>query len=96
MSIRIPIIAAANQSLTISLGGQMCKISINQRGANVHLSLNANGTDIVTNKLCRDRVRIVREIYLPFAGNLVFVDTQGKSDPDYSGFGTRYKLAYIP
>lgn len=96
MTVRIPIIAAPNQSLTVNLGGQICKLTILQRGTNVYLSLNANGVDIVTNSMCRDRVSIVRAKYLPFSGNLAFVDTQGHSDPDYSGFGTRYKLAYLP
>lgn len=96
MSTNIPIIATPNQSLTVNLGGQMCKITVIQRGDNVYLSLIANNINILTNTLCRDRVNLVRDSYLPFVGMLAFIDTQGYSDPDYSGFGSRYKLAYIP
>jgi hypothetical protein len=96
MSIRVPIIASPNQSLTINLAAQTCKISINQRGALVYLSLTVNNIDVLTNKLCRDRVMLVRDAYLPFVGHLAFIDTRGADDPDYGGFGTRYKLAYLP
>jgi hypothetical protein len=45
--------------------------------------------------MCMDRVKLVRHAYLGFIGNLGFIDTQGKTDPDYTGFGARYQLIYL-
>ncbi len=95
--LRIPLVAKPSQSMAITLGGQRCEIEIRQKfTGGVFLSLKANGVQIRTNAICRDRVPVVRQEYLPFVGKLAFVDTQGTNDPDYTGFGTRYQLAYIP
>lgn len=97
MTLRIPLIATPSQSLTVSLGGQQCDIQIVQKyKCGVFLSMAVNGVSVISCVICRDRVSLVRRPYLPFAGTLAFIDTQGKTDPDYTGFGTRYQLAYIP
>lgn len=98
MTIYIPLAATPSQRCTVNLGGQQCAIQIDQKaqGGGVFLSLTVNGNPVLTSRLCRDRVGLVRSAYLGFSGQLAFVDTQGLSDPDYSGFGTRYKLAYLP
>lgn len=94
--LRLPIVAKPSQSMRISLGGQQCEVLISQKQTGVYLSLKAGGIDIINFAICRDRVSIARKEYLPFVGTLAFVDTQGASDPDYTGFGTRFQLAYIP
>lgn len=95
--IKIPLIATPSQSLTVTLGNQQCEIQIAQKYAGgVFLSMQVDGVSVVNSKLCRDRVNVVRAGYLPFVGALSFVDTQGVSDPDYTWFGSRYQLAYIP
>lgn len=96
MSIRIPLAAVPSQKLSVNLGGQSCQIAIYQKETGVFLDLARDNIAIVTGAICRDRVSVVREEYLTFAGLVGFVDTQGESDPDYTGFGTRYQLAYIP
>jgi len=96
MTIRIPTVATANQTLTVTLGGQLCKITIIQRNGLVYLSLTANNTPVIDTRMCRDRTKLVRGAHLGFSGDLAFVDTQGASDPDYTGFGTRYQLVYLP
>lgn len=96
MSQSIPLVATPSQRCTVNLDGQQCTIQIDQKhGGAVFLTLSVSGNDIVTSRLCRDRVGLVRSPYLGFRGNLAFVDTQGQNDPDYLGFGTRYKLVYI-
>ncbi len=95
--LRIPLIPTPSQSLTVNLGGQKCEIKIDQKYDNhVFLSMRVNDVDVVTSGICRDRVSLVRHDYLPFIGTLAFVDTQGASDPVYTGFGSRFQLAYIP
>lgn len=95
--LRVPIVAVPSQSLAVNLGGQQCEIKIDQKyDGGVFLSLRVDGVSVVSFGICRDRVSLVRHDYLPFVGKLAFVDTQGASDPDYRGFGTRFQLAYIP
>lgn len=91
----IPVGAAPAQSLAVTLGGQNCKINVYQKGALVFLDLFVDGEPIIQTAICRDRVNLVRQGYLGFIGGLVFCDTQGVSDPDYSGFGDRFLLIYL-
>lgn len=93
---RIPIITTPHQVFSITLGGQQCRIAVRQLSTGVYLDLTANGVRVLASRICRDRVRLVRADYLPFSGNLVFIDTQGKQDPDYTGFGARFQLVYEP
>jgi hypothetical protein len=37
----------------------------------------------------------VRDEYLGFIGDLAFFDTQGMTDPDWTGLGSRYILGYF-
>lgn len=91
----IPLAAIPQQFFSTVIGGQNCQISIMQRNTGVFFSLSINSIPIASNVICLDRVRLVRGAYLGFIGNLVFLDTQGKTDPAYAGFGTRYVLAYL-
>jgi hypothetical protein len=93
--LQIPILAVPSQSMTVTLGGQLCQISLYQKSTGVYLDLSVNDAPIVTASLCTDRARLVRHKYLGFVGDLVVVDTMGSSDPDYTGFGTRYALIYL-
>lgn len=93
----VPLNATPSQQCAVTLGGQRCIIQVNQLYVGgVFLSLTVNGVVVLTSRLCRDRVSLANDNYLPFSGTLAFVDTQGKSDPDYTGFTTRYRLAYLP
>jgi hypothetical protein len=33
--------------------------------------------------------------YLGFVGNVMFIDTQGSSDPHAAGLGSRFQLVYF-
>ena len=44
---------------------------------------------------CMNAVGIVRNTYLGFAGELVFLDTQGTADPYYDGLGSRWVLGWV-
>jgi hypothetical protein len=91
----IPIAATPSQKLTILLGGQNCQIKVYQKTTGVYLDLAVNDSPIVSGVVCRDRVAIVRDTYLGFTGDLSFFDTQGTSDPSYTGFGARFQLVYL-
>lgn len=44
---------------------------------------------------CLNGVKINSRSYLPFVGDMIFIDTQGASDPTYDGLASRYVLLYI-
>lgn len=97
MTLRIPLLATPSQRLTITLGKQRCQIEVTQKyTGGVFLTLTVDGVNVANSTLCRDRVAVVRQLSRPLVGKLAFVDTQGTSDPDYTGFGTRFQLVYIP
>lgn len=92
---KINIAAVPSQTFLVSLGGQSCQITIHSRSTGVFVDLSVGGSAIVTNRIVRDGVPIVRQSYLGFIGDLVFLDTVGGSDPEYAGFNTRYLLCYL-
>lgn len=91
----IPVAAVPSQTLSAVLAGQNCQISIYQKTTGLYVDVAVNDAPIVTGAIARDRVRIVRHVYLQFQGDLIIVDTQGASDPDSSGLGARFELVYL-
>jgi len=91
----IPINAEPSQTMSVTLGGQNCKISIYLLGSLLYMDMFVNGIPIFTGVICRDRNLMVRDQYLGFVGDLAFIDTMGASDPVYTGLGDQYKLVYI-
>lgn len=96
MTFRIPLIPVPSQSLSVNLAGQQCEIRVDQKSAGVFFSMVVDSKSVVSFKMCRDRVSLVRGAHLPFVGTVAFVDTQGLNDPDYTGFGSRFHLVYVP
>lgn len=91
----VPTKAIPSQVLSVTLGGQSCVIALYQKTTGLFLDLSVAGSPTVQGVLCRDRVRLVRQAYLGFIGDLTFIDTQGASDPVYTGLGARYLLGYL-
>lgn len=95
MTLIVPTLATASQTLSVRLGGQPCAIDIEQKSTGLYLSLYVNDVLIIGGVLCRDGVRIVRDAYLGFIGDLAWVDTQGYEDPQAAGLGSRWILTYL-
>ncbi len=91
----IPIQSVASQNFSVTLNGQDCDIAIYQKSTGLFYDLTLNNTLIVGTFLCTDRTYLVRYPYLGFLGNLAFVDTQGNTDPVYTGLGNRYLFVYF-
>ncbi len=94
----VPLQAIPNQTLQVQLNNQACTISVAQYAFGLFLSLMIGNTVIISGVLCLDRVKIVRDVYLGFSGDLAFIDTKGTSNPDYTGLGdatARYQLTYF-
>ena len=62
----------------------------------LYCDLVLNGVQAWSGVPCLLGAPINSRAYLGFVGDLLFVDTQGVSDPDYTGLGTRYFLIYVP
>lgn len=90
----VPLTARPSQVVNITLGEQNCDISVYWKTTGTYFDLSVNGVRLVSCQICRDGVELVNQPYRGFIGNLVFVDTQGTSDPEWSGLGARYKLVY--
>lgn len=94
----LPIQPTPAQSFQATLGNQNCSVTLQQMSTGLYASLSIDGTPIITGKYCNDRVNLIRQKYLGFAGWLYFVDTapdsSGPSDPSFSGLGSRYLLVY--
>jgi len=91
----IPLKPLPSQVLNVVLNNQNCQIKIYQKFYGLFIDLYINDVIIIGGVIAEDRNRIVRSIYLGFIGDLAFVDTQGQSNPEYSGLGDRFFLAYF-
>ena len=101
----IPTQAVASQTFRAILGGQACRIALYQKSTGLFCDLYVNDVLIVAGVLCLAGVKMVRSLYLAFAGDLAIFDTQlgaagvAGFDPEqvhYTGLGGRYFLAYLP
>ena len=91
----VPIQPVPSQQLQIVLAGQSVQIAIYLLGKCIYVDCNVNGNDISTTVLAHDVTPLVPTSYLGFVGNLLFTDTQGTSDPQYTGLGSRWVLLYL-
>ena len=91
----VPIQAVANQTLQVQLGTQACSLNIYQQTYGLYVDVYVNNVLIIAGVIAENLNRIVRSVYLGFVGDFAFVDTQGSSDPIYTGLGDRYQLIYL-
>lgn len=91
----VPLQPLPNQTFTIQLAGQSCQIDIYQTSFGLFMDLYRDNQQVIVGVICQNRNRIVRDLYLGFAGDFWFVDQQGNEDPDFTGLGTRFLLEYI-
>lgn len=95
MMLEVPVQPIARQSLQVQLENQPCTITIYQFTYGLFVDLTVNGALVVAGVIAQNLNRIVRSSYLGFIGDFVFFDTQGESDPVYTGLGSRYRLLYL-
>lgn len=92
---QIPLQPIPDQITKVVLDGQNTQIAVHQKTQGVFVDIALNGVAIVSSVLARDAVPLICRDYAGFSGNLMFIDTQGSNDPEYSGIGSRYQLAYL-
>lgn len=91
----VPLAAVPSQTLDIVLANQLCTIEVRQKFFGLFINLYVAGELVIGGVICRNLTKIVRSEYLGFDGDLAFIDGQGTSDPDYTGLGDRFSLAYL-
>lgn len=91
----VTIQAVPAQTLKVVLAEQNCQINIYQKEQGLFVDVVFNGETISAAVIARDAVPLMPRKYLPFKGNLMLIDTQGASDPEYSELGSRFKLVYL-
>lgn len=84
-----------SQQLDVSLNEQACTLNIRQLSGDIYVDLYVDSKPVVLGALARDRVGLTRHAYLPFKGEVLFVDTHGSEDPQYTGIGGRWQLLYL-
>lgn len=83
------------QMTKVVLGGQNCQIALWQKPQGLFVDINADGVELITSVIARDAVPLICRDYMGFVGNLLFLDIQGRSDPEYTGLNDRFKLVYL-
>jgi hypothetical protein len=84
-----------SQQLQVVLDGQQCQIAVYVKMQCMFFDITVNGVPLAYAVQAKNLVNLVPTSYLGFAGWLVFFDTQGSDDPEYSGLGTRWVLLYV-
>lgn len=97
--IRLPLLATPSQSFECVLNAQNCTITLKTRDYDgvprLYCNLAVNKTLIWGDVLCLHMVGIKLYRYLPFTGNLVFVDMAAQDPPLWSGLDDRWRLVYL-
>lgn len=91
----VPLQPIASQTAKVILGGQNCQLNLTQKPQGIFVDVLVNGAPIVSAVIARDMAPIVCRKYTGFIGNLLFIDTQGGDQPEYTGLNSRFKLLYL-
>jgi hypothetical protein len=87
--------AVPNQTFITPVGSQNCRLNVYQKNTGLFIDVLLDEEPIALSRICQNLNRIVRDLYLGFAGDFMFLDTEGSEDPVYTGLGSRYVLMYI-
>ena len=92
---QINIQSVPSQQLQVVLDGQNCILLIYVMNQCMLMDISVNGVQVAYATQCKNLVSLVSTSYLGFNGWLVFYDTQGTSDPIYTGLGERWILLFL-
>lgn len=100
MPLIVPLQPVASQVVNVVLNGQQTTLRVYQAGVPLYMDVSVNDALIIGGVVCEQNNEIVRDAYLGFIGDFAFFDTQpdpslGPLDPQPSGLGTRWILAYF-
>ena len=95
MAYVIPLIATPAQQVQTNVGGQNVLLDVRQLRYGLFMTVYKDDALVVAGVICHDRCLIIRSAYFGFSGDFMFADTQGSSDPDYTGLGDRWELVWL-
>ena len=84
-----------NQTLNIVLNEQNCEITIKEKNKSTFLSLKIDDTVIFDGIVAHNLLSVLPFDYMAFNGSLMFVDTLGSEDPDYTLYNDRFLLIFL-
>lgn len=90
----IPLKQVPSQSVAVLLDGQPFVIELSQLKGRQYLSASISGEIICRTALLVNKSRIMRAAYKGVIGDFFVIDTQGDEAPQYTGWGTRWLLAF--
>jgi hypothetical protein len=82
------------QKLAAHLAGKAVAVTLFQKATGLFANISMAGLPVVSGVLCRDAVPLINGAYHGFPGDLALIDTEGASDPDFTGLGSRFKLLW--
>lgn len=91
----IPLAQSPNQTLTAVVNGVYVTINLRTQTTGLYFDLLVNNVAIIQSVLCLTGTKLVRDSYLGYAGDFMFIDLQGNDDPVYTGFNDRFQLVAI-
>ena len=91
----IPVQPIPNQTLQIGLGGQTTTLNVYQQAYGLYMDVLIGTNPIVQGIICLNYDLIIRNTYFGYIGDFFFYDTQGTSDPVYTGLSSRWFLVYL-
>lgn len=91
----IPVQPLPSQTLQVQLDQQACTLNIYQNTYGLFVDVFSDNILIAGGVVALNLVRMLRDIATGFRGDLAFYDTQGNSDPIYTGLGNRFVLVYL-
>jgi len=96
----IPLQPVPAQVVNVILGDQATQLTLRQLSTGLYIDVSIATQKIIGMVICQNLNRIIRDAYLGFVGDFMFVDTFGESgkpsqDPDYTGLGSHFQLVYL-
>lgn len=94
VAVAIPLAAVPSQVVTVTLAAQPCRIQVYQKSTGLYFDLYVADVPIVLGVACLNATPMVQDRYHGFIGDFGWGDTQGESDPDYTGLADRFVLLW--
>ena len=85
-TVTIELEQTANQTLQVTLGGNVYQLTLNTRLDELYMSIVKNGEPVIYNRICQN-LKIIEE-------GFVFVDLDGSDNPTFDQFNERFVLTW--
>jgi len=92
----IPVQPVPSQTLSALINNQATTLRVYQKNdQGLFMDVLLDDALIIGGVICENLNVIIRDAYFGYVGDFAFIDTQGTSDPYYTGLGSRYVLGYF-